>query len=75
MWLCCLVIAFECLCHGAAHLPWSDLKERPFIKIREHFSFFLGKIKNKKKNLKVGGGGGGKSPIKIKKFTKKFFCN
>lgn len=34
-------IAFECLCHGAARLPRSDRKERPFIKICERFLFFF----------------------------------
>lgn len=48
-------IAFECLCHGAAHLPRSDRKERPFIKICERFLFFLFLVIEKKGK---GGAGG-----------------
>lgn len=49
-------IAFECLCHGAARLPRSDRKERPFIKICERFLFFF--IFGFREKRKGWGGGG-----------------
>lgn len=49
-------IAFECLCHGAARLPRSHRKERPFIKICERFLFFF--IFGFREKRKGGGGGG-----------------